>query len=819
MMKKRLITALLCIALLGSLVPAASATEPEEPGQFISYEVPGGYLYFDPDTGSIVGATDTVREAIIPEEIAGVPVRSIGDSAFWFCSDLKAVSLPESLTQIEANGFNHCTSLTKVELPKQLTYLGRYAFYDCESLKEISIPDTLQTMEDCALIGTAWLDAQTDEFVIVGDGVLVDYNCEAQTVAIPAGVKTISSAFYKNETMTAVQIPEGVTALYGSFAFAAQLAQVTFPQNSLRCIGIDAFSYTKNLHQIEIPASVQEVGEGAFSNSGLTSAPIPETVETWGNNVYAHCDQLVFVTVPGTMSNLPSSMFSNCSNLENVVMEEGVQRIGFGAFSECTALTKITFPRSLVAVGYNGLLFTPWLERQTDEFVIVGGGVLVDYHGTGGDVKIPEGVVFVNECFVPREGSGPSADDVPLKSIQFPSTLREIGSYSFCWTELKQIEIPQGVTAIGTEAFTGCRNLTRIILPDSMKVIGNGAFAACENVTTIELGNGLEEIGPNAFQYCGFTELVLPASLRRISTGAFRGCQKLKTLVAVPGVQEVGASAFAKTALQQVTLPASVQTVGVNAFTGAPLKTLTVLNPNCRLSPWLLQADYNDYDPQDMPAAVIRGYPGSTAEAYAALYDSLTFEALSGDPDDDITPYDGRFTDVRETDWFYEAVKFGFEHNLIQGVAATRFGPGQKMERAMLVTVLYRMAGEPEVQGTCPFTDVPDNAYYKDAVVWAAHNGIIEGVGGNLFRPKGYTTRQQIAAIFYRYLQAEPVTYDMSRFPDSGSIAGWARESMTWAVSVGLFQGYREDGTLRPNQNATRSEVVQLFQRVMENSL
>lgn len=166
--------------------------------------MPGGYLYFDPDSGSIVGTADTVREAIIPEEIAGVPVRSIGDLAFWFCGDLKTVSLPESLTRIETIGFNHCTGLTKVELPKQLTYLRRHAFYSCESLKEISIPDTVQTIEECALIDPAWLDDQTDEFVIVGGGVLVDYNGTAQTVAIPAGVKTISSAFYENKTMTAV---------------------------------------------------------------------------------------------------------------------------------------------------------------------------------------------------------------------------------------------------------------------------------------------------------------------------------------------------------------------------------------------------------------------------------------------------------------------------------------------------------------------------------------------------------------------------------------------------------------------------------------
>ena len=177
------------------------------------------------------------------------------------------------------------------------------------------------------------------------------------------------------------------------------------------------------------------------------------------------------------------------------------------------------------------------------------------------------------------------------------------------------------------------------------------------------------------------------------------------------------------------------------------------------------------------------------------------------------------FTDVNEADWFYENVKYAVENKLMNGVSADKFAPNDTLTRAMLVTVLYRNEGEPATNRSIPFADVDMGEYYANAVSWAKQNGIVNGVTENEFAPDENITREQIAAIMFRYAQfngMEAVTLeDNLHFTDSSEISEYAVSAMNWAVGTGLMKG-KSATTINPKDNATRAEIVAIFQRFIE---
>ena len=177
------------------------------------------------------------------------------------------------------------------------------------------------------------------------------------------------------------------------------------------------------------------------------------------------------------------------------------------------------------------------------------------------------------------------------------------------------------------------------------------------------------------------------------------------------------------------------------------------------------------------------------------------------------------FTDVAESDWFYDAVRYAYENGLMGGIGDNLFAPNHPTTRAQLVTILYRLEGEPAVTGQSPFTDVEADTWYTDAVTWAAEEGVVNGVSATQFAPGNNITREQLATILFRYAQAKGYDVspraDLSGFPDAGDILPYAQEAMAWAVAEGLLQGF-EDDTLRPQGNATRAQIATILMRFCE---
>ena len=181
------------------------------------------------------------------------------------------------------------------------------------------------------------------------------------------------------------------------------------------------------------------------------------------------------------------------------------------------------------------------------------------------------------------------------------------------------------------------------------------------------------------------------------------------------------------------------------------------------------------------------------------------------------------FTDVVAGTWYYGAAAYAYNNGLFAGMTPTTFAPNATMTRAMLVSVLWRLAGEPAPKAPNTFVDVPDGAWYTDAVTWAAENGVVSGIGGSRFDPSGFVTREQTAEILYNYAHSKgydvSARADLTAFPDAASVSGWAEEALSWANAAGLINGTVRDGQtiLDPQGSASRAQVAMILMNYVEH--
>ena len=230
----------------------------------------------------------------------------------------------------------------------------------------------------------------------------------------------------------------------------------------------------------------------------------------------------------------------------------------------------------------------------------------------------------------------------------------------------------------------------------------------------------------------------------------------------------------------------------------------------------------------ELPQAVREGYDflgwELNDETYAAgekytVTSSVTFTAQWQESDEDggngDEEWENPYADVSANQWFYAAVQYVSENNLMNGVAENAFGPDIHTTRGMLVTILHRMEGEPEA-GEHSFADVAEDEYYADAVAWAAENDIVNGYSDTVFAPEKAMSREEMAVVLYRYAQYKgwdvSAQGDLSRYTDSESVSAWSAEAMTWAVGAKVMNGM--DGRLAPQGDALRSQTATVLMRV-----
>ncbi len=205
-----------------------------------------------------------------------------------------------------------------------------------------------------------------------------------------------------------------------------------------------------------------------------------------------------------------------------------------------------------------------------------------------------------------------------------------------------------------------------------------------------------------------------------------------------------------------------------------------------------------------------------------ASLDAEKIASLKSEVKEDVpAEWENPFTDVKESDWFYDTVKYVNENGIINGMTEDTFAPSTQLTRAMLVTILYRVEGSPEVESDSKFSDVKNADWYGAPVIWAAENGIVNGISETEFAPNNAITREQIAAIMYRYAGSKNLDTKLegngvTAFDDAATVSTWAKDAMSWAVNAKLINGKTET-TVNPQDKATRAEAATIIMRFLES--
>ena len=622
-----------------------------EGGNKLATDENGYVIYTDGDEKILVAYHGTNTELILPSYIT-----KINQYAFYNCSGLTSVTIPDSVTSIGNSAFGYCSGLTSVTIGNNVTRIVESAFYNCKGLTSITIPDSVTSIGNEAFYNTAWYNNQPDGLVYAGK---VAYKYKGTmpsntSIVLKEGTLGIASCAFRDcSGLTSITISDSVTIIGNSaFKGCSNLTSVTIGNNVTR-IGSSAFYGCTRLTSITIPDSVTSIeGYAFYKCSGLTSVTIGNSVTSIGDYAFYNCSSLTSVTIGNSVTSIGSDAFYNCSKLTSVTIGNSVKSIGNYAFSDCRSLTSVTIPDSVTSIG--GGAFSGCSKLQniyiTDIAAwcnISGLDNLMNYGSSNKNlyinnelatsVTIPDSVTSIGD-YAFRNCSS-------LTSVTIPDSVTIIGGSAFsgcsklqniyitdiaAWCNISGLSklmgygssnknlylnnelvttliIPDGVTAIPSNAFYGCSGLTSVTIPDSVTSIGDSAFSGCNNLqniyitdiavwfnisglsnlmkygasnkklyinnelaTSITIPNGVTAIPSNAFYGCsGLTSITIPDSVTSIGSYAFSGCTGLTSIIIPDSVTSIGERAFRDcSGLTSVTIGNSVTSIGSYAFSG-----------------------------------------------------------------------------------------------------------------------------------------------------------------------------------------------------------------------------------------------------------
>lgn len=850
--------------------------------------------------GSCAFDTTGLTKIEIPDSVTTIKYQ-----AFNSCSSLAEVKLPSNLQTIEDNTFSSCPQLLELELPASLTKISPYAFQysstklNAPNLAIYALTSGLSNFNGSVeLTGSPGADYEFDDgdyhyIVIDEENNLVQLSGFSSSYGSdkPSGDLTIpatANALGRNYTVTAIgknvfkdcvdvtnfELPESLTAI-GDSAFygCTGLTEITLP-DSVTSIGNSSFNSCKNLTAIEWPTELRSIGTYAFNQAPLTSAILPDKLESIGDFAF------FYGSIEG-------------SKLRELSLPDSLKSIGKQAFYECGSLESVKLPANLTSLG--NAVFFECVNLQT-----------VEITANSSLTELPFGTF---------------AGCVKLENIELPASIKTIGhdAFSTC-TSLQTVKLPENLEVLEQGAFFNCPALSGTIqLPESVTSIGKSAFKGCTGLERIYIpGSNLQNVSDEAFAgvplvTCDNEEMLAWLTDRAGDDTKIR-LQNYPISVSSEPAEGGSATASASIAAigQQITLTATPNegwlfekwqpenpelVITDNSFTmpdyavnilaifkkivkpkpeeptpeeptppGPPqpsVYTITFDTDGGVLAQGTPNPDSATSGQEyKMPAANKSGHTlkhwaigGKTSNITANPGDVYTFTADTWvyaiwQPDNTNQPSGGGggrrpsqtkptetikpteptqpgkpntgnadnissiFQDLQPGAWYSEAVAYVYALGLMQGVAEGEFAPNANLSRAMLAQIIYNMAGQPETSANSSFADVADNVWYSKAISWANAQGVVTGYSAAEFAPNAEITREQMIVMLWRYAGQPTTSWQQADFPDWPQSSAYARQAICWAAECGLIKGH-SDGTLRPQATATRAEAAQVLQNYL----
>lgn len=535
-----------------------------------------------PDSVQITGSsvfencTDLVSVRLSAEQ------KTIPSRTFAGCTKLKNTVLPDGLQSVGNAAFSGCTALSYLVIPDSVNSIGTDAFLNCGALSELTISRNLTSIGSHAFRGTAWLSRQTDEFVAIGDRILIKYNGIAESVEVPLGITQITDAFEDNIFPIEIILPDSLTS-----------------------IGPHAFTGCRNLETLNIPERVRSIGESAFRGcSHLNPITLPDTLTRIGSSAFQSCSSLNRLLIPEGVKSLPALAFANCENLRMLQIPQSVETINpdIVSFSGIQELRVYKGSAGEEFAVSNNIPFN-YMQQSSNDFIfqqMENGVQVVLYTGDVYDVVIPavlsgENVISLSDILFQH--------NYVVRSVSLPETITSISDYSFAdMPELRAVKLPSGLVSIGSGAFSNDTMLGDLEIPTSVQEIADDAFLGCSSLVIVaEEGSyaydwavrtGIrvkdnKNVGTELFKFVEPHGQVLISAydgyerkpelprfneygdfVSGIADDAFRG-KELSSVTIPEGFESIGDYSFAENLLGlEITLPRSITSIGENCFEG-----------------------------------------------------------------------------------------------------------------------------------------------------------------------------------------------------------------------------------------------------------
>ena len=593
------------------------------------------------------------------------------------------------------------------------------------------------------------------------------------------------------DTMTSVTIEDGITHINaGAFNTCTALKQVTIP-DSMVLIGWNAFSGCTSLTEIELNEGLLQIQDYAFLNTGLTSIYIPATVTT----IYDYAlgctgepgdlkfdESFAIFGYTGTKAEeYARDWHFTFYRLEDMTDTSG--RCGnntFWQFEESTGTLYITCNNEMEGQGHTDAYYNsvqPWIAyADSIRRVVVGEGVShlgdhsFSYHYPNlTEVVLPESMTSL--------GNGAFQGCTNLSKCDFPLGLCYFGGSTFRGTALKEVVFSadmEHAPNIGGRCFADCPELTYVKFPTAFDHTGDGVFANCPKLSRVDM-SGMTysgEVGHEMFRNCDSLTNIDFHTLSEIKRGMYQDCDGLTDITISESVFYLHTDAFADCDnLTNVFFLGDGPSYNANVFRNATLTAWYPVNNTtwtdyhfhdhggnirwCAYDPELfLDVAVDEFYYDSVVWAVENGITsGISPNRFAPNDVCLRSQVVTflwraaGEP---IVEFENPFVDVKPTDYYYNAVLWAVSEGITNGIDSTHFRPNDTCNRSQVVTFLHRAAGEPIVRADNPFTDVKTTDYYYDAVLWAAKNGVTNGITPSTFVPFQTCNRSQIVTFLYR---------------------------------------------------------------------